>query len=409
VEVSFRNSAESSRPRQLQQTTLFQALHLAQHKKGTAADNADKQQQAMVQGPAGNMSRAGEEGAAGVAGAGNAPSAAGSAAANRKRKSMSMSSNAVVGDEAVNAASSGRIRSCAGSGSRRGAKVPRRAAAAVEDVLQEAAEELDRWLLTDSSGLATSSSTASPLQGLILSLQTQQAWQQLQQALSVAEGVVLGLLCCKKVGQAVQFYSSIQPLSKHQLQLLRKAGAVQKRHAAATATLPLADDDDDGGQGGISGSQAVVGIGIMPVSAEQAEAASAGLAAHPNSRGSNDNSSNNLRMFYLHVKDFTSPAVSIVHSLTKGPPHQLQQLADRLSPAAVTLLQDLLWSSSRPCVCPSAKAVLCSLSELGLPLKQLPASECQQPHLALLVVIESVTQHLCRKVQPTKHRHLQWK
>eukprot|EP00775_Hariotina_reticulata_P003333 gene3333-3610_t len=377
IEENVGVSGGSIRPKQLQQTTLFEALQLAKHKKGAVhqrdGDKTDKQQQAAVHGAGGStpsLNDLNDEGAAGMAGASIGLSAAGGAAAKRKRKSRSRSGNA-AGDEAVNAQPSGGPRSHAGSGSGRGAKAPRRGAAAADDVLQEAVEELDLWLLTGSTGLAASSNATSPLWGLLLCLQAQHTWQQLQQALSVAEGVVLGLLCCKRVGQAVQYYSSIQPISKHQLQLLRKAAVVQRRHAAAEAQLPLVEDDP---QGYTAGSQEVVGIGIMPVTAEQAEAASARLAAHPSNHSSPASSSSSLRMFYMHVKDFLSPGIKI-HSLTAKDPDQLQQLADKLSPAALVLLQDLLWSSSRPCVCPSAQAVLCSLSHLGLPLTQLPASD----------------------------------
>jgi hypothetical protein len=336
---------------------------------------------------------------------------AGSAAAKqqgntRKRKRASVTAAEAApgaGSGCAAGASGGRSRGAASgggggsSGSRaaKAAKLSKAAAAALEG----AVEELDTWSLC-SSTLAPQQHQQQQ-QGCVMldaSMPGSAAWQQLQQALLVSEGVALGLLYSRTVFAqpaaatapisataaagaatgdsaplAVQYCSSLQAPSKQQLLLLSKAASIVKKQAAKSAAAAAeaaagAEGGEDTGQAELSsaGVQQVVGLAVMPVlrdpssSAPPAAAfaargngAAAGTAVHGGraARGSCPPRPS----YYVHLQ-------------------QQDQQQQRLPPHVLQLLHSLLCApDQRPCVCCGAKDVLCSLMQLGL---QLPAASC---------------------------------
>jgi hypothetical protein len=220
-----------------------------------------------------------------------------------------------------------------GSGRTKGKKSSKSAAAeqALQDATDEATEQLDLAALQKSSSTSSSSSHS----GLLLDLSSKAGWQQLQQDLAVAEAVALGLLLCRRAGQAVQYYSSLQPLKK-------QARACRKVAATAAAAAAAADDDDESVA---DADLEVVGLAVMPA-LQQA----AGTAPASSSKGRSGSSRD---MYYLHL-----------------PPLQ-QQVQQQLPAPVLQLLSGILQDAGKqPCVCSNAKVVLCCLSGLGL---QLPA------------------------------------
>jgi hypothetical protein len=257
----------------------------------------------------------------------------------RKRKSATAAPTAAAGS---------------GSGARKRKKSSKSAAAeqALQDATEEATEQLDLAALQRNS-----SSSSGSHSGLLLDLSSKAAWQQLQQDLAVAEAVALGLLLCKRAGQAVQYYSSLQPLSKQQQKMLKKqARACRKVAATATAAAATADDEDDASAAADADLE-VVGLAVMPALQQPA-------AAPASSRSIHSSSSISRHMYYLHL------------------PSQQQQQAQQLPAPVLQLLSGLLQDGGkRPCVCSNAKVVLCCLSGLGLRLPPCQVSTLLDPEL----------------------------
>lgn len=257
----------------------------------------------------------------------------------RKRKHSSLAA-AAAGAGAGSGGGSGGAGSgarAAGSGGgrvKRAAKVSKTAAA-----LEAAVETLDTW------NLSTSTAPQQQQQGqngiiLDANLAGTAVWQQLQEDVASSEGVALGALYSKTVAQgtagapmAVQYFSSLQPPYKAQAVLLSKAASYAKKQAAAGAA-------DAGGEADAAGVQELVGLAVMPVPPGSNSAAAAGAPA-------------------------ATARVSYYLSLQ-------QQEEGQLLPHVQQLLLAVLCDARKwPCVCCSAKAVLCSLAERGL---QLPAA-----------------------------------
>jgi hypothetical protein len=233
--------------------------------------------------------------------------------------------------------------SSGGSSSRKRKKTNKSAACEQQEAAEQFIEQLDL--------AALQKNPSSSSRGMMLDLSSKAAWQQLQQDLAVAEAVALGLLLCKRTGQAVQYYTSLQPLGKHQLQLLRKQARACRKAAASTA-----EDEDEGSVADTD--LEVAGVALMPALQQPAGAPAS-------------NASSSRWMYFWHVPQ-----------QQQQPSQQRQQQQQQLPSHILQLLSGLLQDAGKqPCICSNAKVVLCCLCALGLVLPACQVSTLVDPEL----------------------------
>lgn len=335
MEFTPRAAGDISQQPKLHQTTLKDTLKRAHRNKQRAQqeDGGSEQQQG---GDMQGQDEAAQQQQDGCASGGQQAKPA----AVRKRKHSSMAAGAAgagagSGGGSGGAGSGARAAGSGGGRAKRAAKVSKMAAA-----LEAAVETLDTWSLSTSSAPQQQQQQGQNSIILDATLAGTAVWEQLQEDLASSEGVALGVLYSKTVLQgtagapmAVQYFSSLQRPYKAQAALLSKAASYAKRQAAAGAA-------DTGGEADAAGVQELVGLAVMPVLPGSNSAAGAGAPA-------------------------ATAGVSYYLSLQ-------QQEEGQLPPHIQQLLQAVLCDARKwPCVCCSAKAVLCSLAERGL---QLPAA-----------------------------------
>lgn len=180
---------------------------------------------------------------------------------------------------------------------------------------------------------------------------TEDGWAGLQRALASSAACSIGLLYAQEVGGCVQYHTSMQPLTKPQQQLLRKAGAAATKHAHATANTTELDASAAGGLSACS--MQVAGLAVLPICNSQPAQASDQLPPHACNINTNDAG------VYQSISD-------VIYYL----PLNLTTAAQGIPQQTTALLSQLLQADVKPCFCCDAKAVLCTLQQQcgwGLP------------------------------------------
>jgi hypothetical protein len=351
----------------LHQTTLKDTLKRAERNK-----QRNQQQECGSNEQQGGLQN---EYVAGVNEQGGGTEHGGSAAAKqlaprkRKRSTSAAAAAAGAGSCGASAGASGGGRSGGCSGTARGKKAPKLSKTVA--ALEAAVEALDTWSLGSGTAAMQQKEHSSAIL-LDATLPGTAMWQQLQRELASAEGVALGLLYSRTVSTsqpagsgvgaplAIQYFSSLQPPYKQQSALLIKAASYAKKQAgnSAAAAAAAAADAVAGAEAGgdaaqdpadTAGVQQIVGLAVMPVPRGSASSAAAAGGR---------------------------PAAGASYFI------KLQQQQKVLPAHVQQLLQAVLCDTGkRPCVCCSAKAVLCSLANQGLPLQAASCASVIDPEL----------------------------